>query len=112
MPPGIWRKVLFFVARLVRLTLPGRGTRTGHSLSLYEINPASVPPGPYLRRRDMEGRDCLELAPDRRRLWGGVGRALLLWLRFIVLHRRAARRWQAGAMRYCGHRAWAARFAE
>ncbi|PJE29659.1 Glycosyltransferase, GT2 family [Pseudooceanicola antarcticus] len=112
MPAGLWRRVAYFIYRLVQITLVARKDPPAHSLSLYEINPASVPPGAYLRRRDMEGQDCLELSPDRLRLWRGVARALWLWLRFLCLHRRAARRWQAEAMRHASRRAWDERFAQ
>ncbi|MBR9765567.1 MAG: glycosyltransferase family 2 protein [Rhodobacteraceae bacterium] len=112
LPPGLWRQVPYFVARLLRLSLsPGRAVPAPGSLSLYEINPATAGPGPYLRRRDMEGGDCLCLTPDRRQLWAGVARALWLWLLFLLRHRAAARQWRAGTARHGARRAWNRRFA-
>ncbi|WP_010141178.1 glycosyltransferase [Oceanicola sp. S124] len=111
LPQGLARQVLYFIARLARLTLaPARGPAPGQSLSLYEINPATVGRGPYLRRRDPEGGDCLLLCPDRRQLWAGVLRALVLWLLFLARHRALARQWRAGVARHATAPSWERRF--
>ncbi|MGI3166847.1 glycosyltransferase [Pseudooceanicola sp. 200-1SW] len=110
-PPGLWRVIALFLLRFAQISAGlGRRQPPRASFSLHDINPAAVGPGAYVRRADPAGRRCLILAPRRAALWRGTVAALALWLRYLLGHRRATRRWRAGAPGLASAPAWSRRF--